>query len=477
MRVRKKREIPEKTRRTAARLPQLQKCGGYPAWDRSLFDFVGGKYREHLTRASGTSKPRARFFDRNVWLSEVKFPLNNPVRIRARFRGMRTGARFHKEADERSGLHLRASLQTNPRSLERHRGAPDISFLKHMCMKCHSRISEDCDFRASGYYVSFPAGHGASDGLASRARLNVGAAFAERLPCSPAAVAIRVQSQAGSPPGFSRVGIVPDDAVGRRVFSGISRFLCPFIPALLHTHLDHSRLSRARFPVAADAYTSTSFFCFLEGPASAVVVVVEGRVVVCFGLGILQHISQSCRKCLLYAWYVVYQVCKFGAAPDCKVGGGGSPRKLVNQRQRPARLPHAKIREWPRRELARCETNRLTTTPPWRSQLTRRWSGVWDTLSRGKLSSPFQYNMDVDGELVKKKFYALSPHENLSGTRRNLTSSNVIQGFAVAERLACSPPIKAYLVQSPAGSLKEFSHVAIVPDDASGPLVFSRICR
>ncbi|KAJ8865913.1 hypothetical protein PR048_033436 [Dryococelus australis] len=38
--------------------------------------------------------------------------------------------------------------------------------------------------------------------------------------------------------GFSHLGIVPDDAIGRRVFSGISRFLRPFIPALLHTHLD-----------------------------------------------------------------------------------------------------------------------------------------------------------------------------------------------------------------------------------------------
>ncbi|KAJ8869375.1 hypothetical protein PR048_030951 [Dryococelus australis] len=36
---------------------------------------------------------------------------------------------------------------------------------------------------------------------------------------------------------FLHVGIVPDDASGRRVFSGISRFPCPFIPALLHTHL------------------------------------------------------------------------------------------------------------------------------------------------------------------------------------------------------------------------------------------------
>ncbi|KAJ8876874.1 hypothetical protein PR048_021322 [Dryococelus australis] len=37
--------------------------------------------------------------------------------------------------------------------------------------------------------------------------------------------------------GFSHVGIVPDVAVGRRVFSGISRFPSSFIPAMLHTNL------------------------------------------------------------------------------------------------------------------------------------------------------------------------------------------------------------------------------------------------
>ncbi|KAJ8871744.1 hypothetical protein PR048_028081 [Dryococelus australis] len=44
---------------------------------------------------------------------------------------------------------------------------------------------------------------------------------------------------------FSHVGIVPDDAVGRRVLSGIYRFPHPLIQALLHTHLNNPhRLSR-----------------------------------------------------------------------------------------------------------------------------------------------------------------------------------------------------------------------------------------
>ncbi|KAJ8890668.1 hypothetical protein PR048_010177, partial [Dryococelus australis] len=37
--------------------------------------------------------------------------------------------------------------------------------------------------------------------------------------------------------GFSQVGIVPDDDAGQRVFSEISCFPSPYIPALLHSHL------------------------------------------------------------------------------------------------------------------------------------------------------------------------------------------------------------------------------------------------
>ncbi|KAJ8895175.1 hypothetical protein PR048_000500 [Dryococelus australis] len=45
-----------------------------------------------------------------------------------------------------------------------------------------------------------------------------------------------VRFPAGIAPGFSHVRIVQDDAVGRWVFSGMSRFAHPCIPALLHTH-------------------------------------------------------------------------------------------------------------------------------------------------------------------------------------------------------------------------------------------------
>ncbi|KAJ8883205.1 hypothetical protein PR048_015045 [Dryococelus australis] len=73
-----------------------------------------------------------------------------------------------------------------------------------------------------------------------------GAAVAERLSCSPPTIATGFNPRPGSLWDL-RMGIVPDDAAGRQIFLGISRFPRPFIPALLHTHLNHSHwLSRPR---------------------------------------------------------------------------------------------------------------------------------------------------------------------------------------------------------------------------------------
>ncbi|KAJ8883617.1 hypothetical protein PR048_015461 [Dryococelus australis] len=59
--------------------------------------------------------------------------------------------------------------------------------------------------------------------------------------------AMRIQSPARSLQIFACGNRAPDDAVGRRVFSMISRFPRPLIPVLLHTHLNHPhRLRRPR---------------------------------------------------------------------------------------------------------------------------------------------------------------------------------------------------------------------------------------
>ncbi|KAJ8881941.1 hypothetical protein PR048_018428 [Dryococelus australis] len=84
-----------------------------------------------------------------------------------------------------------------------------------------------------------------------RLSLAKGATVAERLACSPSTKTNRVQSSAGFAPGFSHVGIVPDDAAGRRVLSRRSPVsLRPFLSfrrccvvASLHPH----RLPRPRF--------------------------------------------------------------------------------------------------------------------------------------------------------------------------------------------------------------------------------------
>ncbi|KAJ8869265.1 hypothetical protein PR048_030837 [Dryococelus australis] len=55
----------------------------------------------------------------------------------------------------------------------------------------------------------------------------------------------------GVAPAFSHVGIVPYDAAGQRVFSGISRFPRPSIPALLHTHLASALIGSQDLDVGA----------------------------------------------------------------------------------------------------------------------------------------------------------------------------------------------------------------------------------
>ncbi|KAJ8868642.1 hypothetical protein PR048_030181 [Dryococelus australis] len=68
----------------------------------------------------------------------------------------------------------------------------------------------------SGHPCSGKTSYAKHDGVFST---STGAVVVERLDCS------------------SRVGIVPEDAAGRRVSAGISRFLCTCMPALLHIRL------------------------------------------------------------------------------------------------------------------------------------------------------------------------------------------------------------------------------------------------
>ncbi|KAJ8874087.1 hypothetical protein PR048_024928 [Dryococelus australis] len=74
-------------------------------------------------------------------------------------------------------------------------------------------------------------------GRSGQVSFSHGTMVAERLACSPPTKASQVQSPGRVTPDFPHVAIVPEDVVGRRVFKGISRFPCPCILVLLHTHL------------------------------------------------------------------------------------------------------------------------------------------------------------------------------------------------------------------------------------------------
>ncbi|KAJ8873993.1 hypothetical protein PR048_024833 [Dryococelus australis] len=87
-----------------------------------------------------------------------------------------------------------------------------------------------------------------------------------------AAVVITVRilaSQLGEPgsipngvaPGFSHVGIVSDDAAGRRVFSGISCSPRPFIPALFLTHPHFTSIDSQDLDVKSRPISSLTHSC------------------------------------------------------------------------------------------------------------------------------------------------------------------------------------------------------------------------
>ncbi|KAJ8876042.1 hypothetical protein PR048_023950 [Dryococelus australis] len=96
---------------------------------------------------------------------------------------------------------------------------------------------------------------------------------------------------------FSHVGIMPDDAAGRRVISGIFRFPRPCIPTLHHTHLTlHPRwLSRPRCVVPSEKSCRP---CYLH-PLSLSVTTLKGNLthVRCSTLSPLVTDAASCRVC------------------------------------------------------------------------------------------------------------------------------------------------------------------------------------
>ncbi|KAJ8893433.1 hypothetical protein PR048_006031 [Dryococelus australis] len=173
-----------------------------------------------------------------------------------------------------------------------------------------------------------------------------GTAVVERLDYLPPSRANRVQSPAGSLP---RVGIVPDDAAGRLVFSAISRLprpfnsgAAPYLPRFtligcqdlavrsrtnLFTHSIH-------FTPPMKIFTTTSI-AFMVGDIA--------RKCICQYRCTDENRNDTEPMSVKQGEY--------GAALECKGGlSGRSLRKPADQRHRPARFPRAKIRERPHRK-------------------------------------------------------------------------------------------------------------------------------
>ncbi|KAJ8890571.1 hypothetical protein PR048_010080 [Dryococelus australis] len=96
--------------------------------------------------------------------------------------------------------------------------------------------------------------------LFEAARRAIGSAVAGRLACSPPTKANGVQSQAG-PLGFSQVCIVPDIATGRWIFSDISRFPRPCIPAPCLERAEKAVARRRRLAQEASTASQTLRHC------------------------------------------------------------------------------------------------------------------------------------------------------------------------------------------------------------------------
>ncbi|KAJ8876152.1 hypothetical protein PR048_024061 [Dryococelus australis] len=111
--------------------------------------------------------------------------------------------------DPRSPIHHLHPLRLMPPAIAPPRPAATSPITRcSVSLKEYVTLSEDCKALRCGVVVRLLASH----------------------PGEPSSI------PGGVAPGFSQVGIVPDDATSRRVFSGISSFPRPFIPALLHTH-------------------------------------------------------------------------------------------------------------------------------------------------------------------------------------------------------------------------------------------------
>ncbi|KAJ8870524.1 hypothetical protein PR048_029547 [Dryococelus australis] len=285
-----------------------------------------------------------------------------------------------------------------------------------------------------------------------------GATVAERLACSPPTTAIRVQS----PARFSHVGIVPVDAVGRRVFSG-----SPVSPAPSITRIGSQDHDKSRPNLFTHSLTKIQCWSYQ---------ILSGC------LGLKQLPMEHCTR--LYN-------CLWSTAPDYTTAYGAlhptiQREELVNKGLQ-------------RQSIAVCRRNVSYILAHVECASASYWKTCWvicgryrvvvvifSQLSKQRAAFTPQVKKEVPAKGKRgrrRSSKSVAPTKTTpAGGRKNLWTpccntsrptrnlrfqalqtrlfmfhAVLYAGATVAEQLACSPPTKAIRVQSPAGSLRIFA--------------------
>ncbi|KAJ8881987.1 hypothetical protein PR048_018475 [Dryococelus australis] len=207
--------------------------------------------------------------------------------------------------------------------------------------------------------------------------------------------------------GFSPVAIVPDDAAGGRIFSGISRFRRPCIPELLYTH-----------PASPTSALTTSMLRAAQ----------------------ISPLGPERSDCRFRSSYYSY-VGRFGRyVSSAKSSVSGQ----VTQARRNAG------RNWPKLSIRNYPSVRWSDFgKPWETEIRMVRMGIESGASRMRIYcvviAPLHWRDTKEvGEGVA------------SADQSNKPALIFIGGVRVAKRLACSPP-KVIRVQFPAESFRIFS--------------------
>ncbi|KAJ8875096.1 hypothetical protein PR048_022987 [Dryococelus australis] len=271
--------------------------------------------------------------------------------------------------------------------------------------------------------------------------------------------------------GIPHVGIVLNDAAGRRVFSGISRFPRHCIPTLLHTHLTYlsSDLKISMLRAAQISPLHSKCFRYEKAPSQLIFAPSPNLIHNCCSRTLITRYGLEDRQniCRIHVFQrshdsIRVKRCEYETASEWK---GEGKREIPEKTRRPAAssgtIPTCKNPEVTRPGIETgspgWETSALTAHPPRpleqrfvTAQLTRSLYSMFTLRSLGDDTLPWR------GEVIKvaawlRVFVCPRPGSD-KGDRLRIT----LHCSPYTRRLTYSPPTKANRVQSPAGSLPDF---------------------